>query len=158
MTWARGRAAIERLLRDGGLERVTPSADVAERLMRDAEAHIKLGSSGSGDDPAGALQLAYDAARKASLALLVVQGLRGTSRGGHVAVLNAVRAQFDEIGGIGTFGRVDRLRRRRNASEYPSEGSPRVTLPETERALAIARDTVDTVARLLASGRLDPFD
>jgi hypothetical protein len=80
MTWARGREKIERLLADGELERVTSSADVADRLMQDAEAHITLAATGTEIDPAGALQLAYDAARKASPALLAIPG-RGVRRG-----------------------------------------------------------------------------
>jgi CHASE1-domain containing sensor protein len=84
MSWERGRAEIERLL-DGELEQVTPSADVAGRLLANAEAHIGLASKGIEDDPAGALQLSYDAAPKASAALLAVQGSAprhgaGTSR------------------------------------------------------------------------------
>ena len=63
------------------LERVPPSDDVAARLMADAEAHIRLATKGLTDDPARALQLSYDAARKASAALLAVQGLRATTRG-----------------------------------------------------------------------------
>ena len=70
MSWERGRAEIERLLGDGELEHVTPSADIANRLLEAAEAHVGLADKGTEDDPAGALQLSYDAARKASAALL----------------------------------------------------------------------------------------
>lgn len=94
MSWERGRADIERLIADGELERVPPSDEVAARLLSDAEAHIALASKGVEDDPAGALQLSYDAARKASASLLAIQGLRATSRGGHIAVIDAVRAQL----------------------------------------------------------------
>ncbi len=64
MSWERGRPEIERLLADGELERVTPSDEVAGRLIADAEAHIGLAGKGVSEDPAGALQLSYDAARK----------------------------------------------------------------------------------------------
>ncbi len=119
MTWERGRATIEDLITKGELERVEASTDVADRLLGDAAAHVRLASLGLDDDPAGALQLSYDAARKASAALLAVQGLRATSKGGHVAVVDAVRAQFNDSGGIAVFGRINRLRRRRNDTEYP---------------------------------------
>ncbi len=56
MTWERGRTDIERLIADGELERVTPSDEVASRLLADADAHIVLASKGVEDDPAGALQ------------------------------------------------------------------------------------------------------
>lgn len=82
MSWKRGRDAIERLITSGELEHVTPSPDVADRLLADAEAHIRLAEHGIEADPAGALQLSYDAARKAAVALLAIQGLRPTTRGG----------------------------------------------------------------------------
>jgi hypothetical protein len=158
MSWERGRAEIERLLADGELEHVTPSPDVASRLLANADAHISLADKGTGDDPAGALQLSYDAARKASAALLAIQGLRSTTRGGHIAIVDAVRSQFNDRGGIEVFGRLNRLRRRRNASEYPDADSPTVTEDDARQALATARDTVDAARKLIDSGRLEPFD
>lgn len=158
MSWERGRADIERLLDAGELERVTRSADVAGRLLANAEAHIALASKGVEDDPAGALQLSYDAARKASAALLAIQGLRATNRGGHIAVIDAVRSQFNDRGGMEVFGRLHRLRRRRNTTEYPDSESPTVTDDDAKQALATAQETVDAAKRLIDSGRLDPFD
>ena len=96
-------------------------------------------------------------ARKASAALLAVQGLRATSRGGHIAVIEAVRAQFNDRDGIDVFGRINRLRRRRNTAEYPSEDSPGVTVGEAEQALAVGRDLIDAAQRLLDCGRLGHF-
>lgn len=129
MTWSRGKPEVDRLVADGELERVTPSDEVAARLLDNAEAHLELAAKGIADDPAGALQLSYDAARKAAAALLAVQGLRATSRGGHIAVLDAVRAQFDDHGQLDTFGKVNRLRRRRT---LPSTRTP--TRPPSARA------------------------
>ena len=43
-------------------------------------------------DLEGSLALAYDAARKAAEALLARQGLRATTRGGHIAVVAAITA------------------------------------------------------------------
>ena len=157
MSWERGRAEIERLLDSRELERVVPSAEVAARLVADAEAHIVLAAKGVDDDPAGALQLSYDASRKASAALLAIQGLRATTNGGHVAVLDAVRAQFNDRGGIAVFGRLHRLRRRRNTTEYPDLDSPTVAEEDAGQALTTARETVEAAKRLLDSGRLDPF-
>lgn len=157
MTWQRGRADIEQLLTRGELERVAPSNDVASRLLATAQAHVVLASRGVEDDPAGALQLSYDAARKASAALLAIQGLRATSRGGHVAVIDAVRAQFDDRGGMEVFGRLHRLRRRRNTTEYPDSDSPTVTEEDARRALATARQTIEAANTLIGTGRLDRF-
>lgn len=157
MSWKRGRTEIENLLADGELEQVTPAPDLAERLLENSEAHIRLADKGTEDDPAGALQLSYDAARKASAALLAIQGLRSTTRGGHIAVVAAVRAQFNDRGGIEVFGRLNRLRRRRNTTEYPDTNSPTVTEDDARRALATARETVDAAKKLIGSGRLGPF-
>jgi len=158
MSWERGRAEIERLIADGELERVPPSEEVAARLLSDAEAHIALASKGIEDDPAGALQLSYDAARKASAALLAVQGLRATTRGGHIAVIDAVRAQFNDRGGMEFFGRLHPLRRRRNRTEYPDLDSPGVNEDDARQALDTARATLEAANGLLDSGRLDPFE
>jgi hypothetical protein len=158
MSWQRGRADIERLIADGELERTTPSGEVAERLLADADAHIALASKGKEDDPAGALQLSYDAARKASAALLAVQGLRATTRGGHIAVIDAVRAQFNDRGGMDAFGRLHALRRRRNRTEYPDLDSPGVNEDDASQALATARAVVDAARRIIDSGRLDSFE
>jgi hypothetical protein len=40
VSWERGRPEIERLLADGELEPVTPSVEVASRLLAQAEAHL----------------------------------------------------------------------------------------------------------------------
>lgn len=158
MSWERGRAEIEKLLEDGELQRVTPYDEVATRLLADADAHIGLATKGVEDDPAGALQLAYDAARKASMALLAAQGLRSTTKGGHIAVVDAVRAQFNDRGGLATFGKINRLRRRRNETEYPEVDSPGVMTDEASSAIATAREVLDGATALLASGKVEPFD
>ena len=157
MTWARGRADVERLLADGELERVPPSQEIADRLLADATAHVGLAARGIDDDPAGALQLSYDAARKACAALLALQGLRATTRGGHVAVIDSVRAQFNDSGGMAVFGRLHRLRRRRNATEYPDLDSPGITNDDAGQAIDTAREVLTAAERLLASGRVDAF-
>lgn len=157
MSWERGRDEVERFLAGGELERVPPSAALAARLIDDAGAHLVLASKGSADDPAGALQLCYDAARKACAALLAAQGLRVTTRGGHVALIDAVKAQFNDRGGMEVFGRLHALRRRRNRTEYPDINAPGVTQEDALQALQTARAVVDAARRLLDSGRLDAF-
>ena len=157
MSWERGRAAIERLLQEGELEQVAPSEELADRLIANAQAHIRLAAKGVDDDPTGALQLSYDAARKASAALLALQGLRPTIRGGHIALIDAVRTQFDDRGGMEVFGRLNRLRRRRNATEYPDADSPGVTADDARQALTTASQTLEAAKRLMDSGRLAPF-
>lgn len=158
MTWERGRDAVARLVDAGDLERVAVSDEVARRLLEYAEAHMALAGKGLKLDPAGALHLSYDAARKACAALLAVQGLRATSRGGHVVVIETVRAQFGDRGAFKVFDRLHRLRRRRNASEYLDPDSPTVTDEDARQALTTARDTVEAVRRLIGGGQLDRFE
>jgi len=45
------------------------------------------GAAVTTDDLSGACQLVYDALRKNAASLLAVQGVRATSRGGHVALM-----------------------------------------------------------------------
>ena len=155
MTWQRGAEVIDRLLRDRELERVTPNRPVAKRLLADASAHIASARLIAAHDPAGAYQLGYDAARKAAIALLAVQGLRATSRGGHVAVQEAVQAQFGGPGGHRALGTFGRLRRRRNDSEYPEPGSPTIMSDDADDCLQSAAAILDAAKDLFASGALD---
>ncbi len=55
------------------------------------------------------------------------------------------------------FGQINRLRRRRNETEYPSPTTPGVTTEEAIQALAVARDAIDGAKRLIDTGRLGPF-
>jgi hypothetical protein len=102
----------------GELERVPASREHAELLLAQARQHLDSAQTIAEPDPAGAYQLLYDAARKALAAVLENEGLRATSRGGHIVVREAVSAQLDPpLGGI--LRPFDRLRRRRNQAEYP---------------------------------------
>jgi len=89
--------------------------------------------------------LAYDAARQACTALLAQQGLRPTTRGGHYAVEEAVRAQFGPL--LREFGT---LRRRRNELEYPEYPDDEATNEEAGDALRIAAGIVDAAEKLRA--------
>jgi uncharacterized protein (DUF1330 family) len=84
----------------------------------------------------GAYQLAYDALRKSAASLLEAQGLRATSRGGHVAVQEVVIAQFGAV--VRAFRSFGRIRRARNSFEYPSSSSPGPTGEDVDDAVAIA--------------------
>ena len=105
------------MLAQGELDRVQPSAELAERFFAEADRHLASAAQIRTSDPTGSYQLAYDAARKACAALLAVQGLRATSAGGHIAVQDVVRAQFR-----GVFAQFPTLRRVRKQSEYPDGG------------------------------------
>lgn len=95
MRWMQGRDRIDAMLAAGQVERVPPSREHADTMLTQARRHIALARSGVGTDPTGAYQLVYDASRKALASILENQGLRATSRGGHLAVLDVVTAQLD---------------------------------------------------------------
>jgi hypothetical protein len=152
MTWERGRRAIERLIEEDEMERVVPSDTLAGRLMDDGVAHLASARAIAGLDPAGAFQLAYDAARKACTALLAVQGLRPTSRGGHRALQDAVREQFGPV-----FAAFDRMRRRRRDSEYPDSCTPTITRDDADEGIEKAEAMLKAARELLDSGQVPHF-
>ena len=148
MRWQQGRGTLDDMIRRGELERVPPSRDHADVLISQARRHLASASAITGSDPAGAYQLMYDAARKALAAVLENQGVRATSRGGHIAVREAVTAQLDPPLG-GTLRPFDRLRRRRNQVEYPSQDAPAVSAAEVERDVPKVEQIIEHAARLL---------
>src|SRR5262245_4733256 len=108
MTWRPGQARINELLANGELGLVAPDTAVADRLLADAVRHIGSATAiEEAGDLTGAYQLAYDALRKCAASLLAAQGLRATSRGGHLAVQDAVIAQFGvTVRAFRSFGRI----------------------------------------------------
>ncbi|RZS57723.1 HEPN domain-containing protein [Microcella putealis] len=153
MTWAQGQAVIEQLLSSGNLERVTPNLTAAEASLSICEAHITAARTIRRDDPVGAVSLAYDAARKALVALMLAQGLRPTRRGGHVAVTEAASAQLDPPLRVGR--RVDRIRRLRNANEYPDAATRLASVGDADDAIEVAVEALDAARRMLP--HLTPF-
>src|SRR5262245_1774041 len=154
VSWDQGRATVEGMIARGRIERVPPSREHADLLMRHANQHVQAAKAIASIDPTGAYQLLYDASRKALSAVLENQGLRATSRGGHIAVLDAVSAQLDPPLGA-TLRPFDRLRRRRNQAEYPAGDSPSLGPDDVERDLPKVQDILDTVAKLL--DQMSPF-
>jgi hypothetical protein len=152
MTWLKGKIAVQGLIDLGEVERVPPSSDFAERLLSEAERHIASAALIAITDSSGCLDLAYHGARKACFALLAIQGLRPTSQGGHVALGDAVIAQFGEA-----FKAFHRLRRGRNDSEYPSALSPSVSLEDAEHAVETAGRLIDGARSFNSPGQLSPF-
>jgi hypothetical protein len=152
MTWQTGRSEIDGMLAHGDLDRVQPSAELAERFFAEADRHLASAAQIRTSDPTGSYQLAYDAARKACAALLAVQGLRATSAGGHIAVQDVVRAQFR-----GVFAQFPTLRRVRKQSEYPDVTTPTTTVDDASFAIDAAADMLNSARQLVQSGRLDSF-
>jgi HEPN domain len=154
MRWEQGRTTIERMLADGELQRIPANRVQADRLLQQARNHIASAEDICTDDPSGGYALAYDAARKALTAVLENQGLRPTSRGGHIAVYEAVRAQLDP-----PMGKVlrpfNRMRLRRHDAEYPPADAPELTPEDVRDDLGDARAMLDLAARVL--DEMSPF-
>lgn len=124
---------IDELIAARHLDRVSVSPQHAATLIADARRHITGAGTLTELDPNGAYQLAYDAARKSAIGVLVSNGLRPTSRGGHVAVIQGI----DALGQPG-FKRLDAMRRRRNKLEYPSPSDLGVVTADAAAAIGWA--------------------
>lgn len=145
--WATGAEQIMAMLADGELEQVAPSPQNAARLLAEADRHLRPAALLAPDDPAGAYDMLYAAARKAMAAALAVQGLRSTSKGGHMAVQEAVTHQLGATGSVvRPFGR---LRRTRNDADYPRLDSPELTTDDIDEDLPKARQIVAAMGALL---------
>ena len=150
MRWSVGSADIERLVGAGDLQRVGGAQADGSEWIEKALRTLATARSIVTGDPESAFVLAYDAARHACTGLLVHQGLRPTSKGGHYVVEQALRAQFGD-----TFAPFATLRRRRNELEYPTYPGEHVEDGEITDALATAAALIDAAAKLLPN--LSPF-
>lgn len=148
MTWGPGRERISQLIREGELEQVTVDMAVARRMLLDAGRHLATAATAeSAGDLAGGYQLAYDALRKSAASLLAAQGLRPTSRGGHIAVQEAVNAQFGTtVRVLRSFGRI---RRARNSFEYPSSETPGPSPDDVRDAIEVASQVREAATTIL---------
>jgi HEPN domain len=145
--WERGRAEILGMLERGELTQVNADTELAERLIQAARQHVVSAGLLADRDPYLAYSAVHDAIRKALSALLQVQGLRPTTSGGHLAVTQAVHAQFGaSMGAI--LRPVDRIRVTRHAAEYP--GPSTYIDPDTVRQdLPKAEAVLDAVTKAL---------
>jgi hypothetical protein len=154
MRWDQGRAVIDRMLTSQELQRVPASREHADRLISQARMHLDSAVEICGQDPPGGYALVYDAARKALTGVLENQGLRPTTRGGHLATYEAVRAQLDPP--MGKLLRpFDRMRRRRHDAEYPPSAAPEITADDVREDIPKATDIISLAERVL--DRMSPF-
>lgn len=142
--WKRGESEVEALIASGELQKLTGDAANGDRLLEKAAVTLETARSAIESDPDSAFVLAYDASRQALTGLLARQGLRPTTRGGHYAVEQAVRAQFGP--GFRQFGA---LRRRRNELEYPERPGDDATTDEASEAVDKAQEIVAAAEGLL---------
>jgi uncharacterized protein (UPF0332 family) len=153
--WNKGSEVVERLLDARHLEHVPADAGTVTALIASARRHVASASATSADDPEGALALAYDAARKTATALLAHQGLRPTSAGGHIVVVEAMNAQFPGVAGLKS---IDRIRRRRNQAEYPDpQHYDPIKADEVVDAIEAARACLSAAEKLTSAPQLGIF-
>jgi hypothetical protein len=142
------------MLGDQQLQRVPANREQADRLIGQARTHLESAVGIHTADPLGGYVLVYDAARKALTAVLENQGLRPTTRGGHLAVFDAVRAQLDPPLGK-TLRPFDRMRRQRNDAEYPPSNAPAITATDVQEDIPKATAIIDLAERIL--DQMSPF-
>ncbi|MDR1187716.1 MAG: HEPN domain-containing protein [Bifidobacteriaceae bacterium] len=146
--WQQGRTAVDQLLATHRIERVRASRPNADALLAEANRHLDSAKMLS-DDPTGAFQLSYDAARKALAAILVNEGLRARAgEGDHAVVLDVALAQLDPPLGP-KLSEFDWMRRLRNASQYPDFEHPVADQDDVGAAIAAAEEIVTIATKAL---------
>jgi hypothetical protein len=151
--WNQGREAIDAHIARGAIEHVPASREAAEAELVRARTHLASARRLLDSDPEGAYTLAYDGARRALAAVLQNQGLRVTSRGGHVTVYEAVLAQLEPP--LGALLRpFNRMRARRNEVAYRSSEAPSMTaedvtadLSKVEALIEVAEKAIPNMPR-----------
>jgi len=160
--WEQGRSTVEYLVSHGRLEQVAAEGarDAAGGLLDRAERRLTTASAGlGGSDAEGAFVAAYDAYRMAAESLLLRQGLRATGgEGSHVAVEDAVSAQFASA--ITAFAKstFEAFRRMLHRAEYFDPDEPTFTYDDAAWAISTARSAAAGARRVGESGGLPRFD
>lgn len=143
--WRPGRAVIEDLINKRHLVPVTGAAADGASRAQEAQTRIESAVLIADSHPAASFTLAYDGVRLAATALMIQQGLRPSSDGGHVALVDAVKAQFGAH-----FEMFNVMRRIRNRLEYPDSIEDATISIETARtAIEYGQKTCGAVVDLL---------
>ncbi|HSJ71800.1 MAG TPA: HEPN domain-containing protein [Acidimicrobiia bacterium] len=137
---------LDELLAEGLIEPAPPDEAMAAQWIADSGRHIDASAAITTIDPTGAYVLAYDAARKAVAAALLLEGYRVRSRPGAHQALARFARELSEQTQVPQLGRFDRLRRNRNRAEY---GSRTFGSAEVEEAIGIARAIRDACRDLV---------
>lgn len=160
--WLKGERTVRFLIDRGRLEsfeaqdltEVTKglTSRAALRLEATARAALKNG------DVDGAYAAAYDAYRMAAEALLAGQGLRATGGdGSHMAVEDAVSAQFATE--VQAFAKqtFERLRRTRHTVQYFDPSAAPITEADAGWAIEKAADALSGIKALTMTTALERF-
>ncbi|OFL67385.1 MULTISPECIES: HEPN domain-containing protein [unclassified Brevibacterium] len=138
---------IARMLASRRLERVAVNRDYAVTVIEMAKQHVRTAEALAGsDDQAMAFTAAYDAARKALVAVLATKGLRVRPVGGAHRNTGVAAAEFIEDAALEEF---EWMRQVRNATEYPSDDQPTATLQDVREAISAASAIVTACEAIL---------
>ena len=122
------------MLANRRLERVAVNRDYAVTVIEMAKQHVRTAEALAGsDDQAMAFTAAYDAARKALVAVLATKGLRVRPVGGAHRNTGVAAAEFIEDAAL---EELEWMRQVRNATEYPSDDQPTATLQDVREAIS----------------------
>lgn len=144
--WQEGADTIREMITAGDLQLVNATVDDALDMLQVATKHVVSAQTIAEDDPDGAFAMLYDAARKSLAAVLLAQGVRATSKGGHYVVQQAIAAQFTKPPPRDTFRRFGRLRRTRNNIEYGDYAS---TSEDVEADVESVRSIVSVASQIV---------
>jgi hypothetical protein len=154
--WKKGERTVQFLISRGRLERVEAEdlAESADALIARAALRVEATAAAAlkAGDVEGAYVAAYDAYRIAAESLLVRQGLRATGgNGSHLAVEDAVSAQFATD--IPAFAKptFERLRRTRHSAQYFDPAAAPITKSDASWAVKKAKAALSGVKALLAA-------
>jgi len=126
---------LDDLIAKGLIEAAESDRPMAEQWISDAKRHLEAARAIQIMDPSGAYVLAYDAARKAVAAALLMTGHRVRSRpGSHQALAQYAKVLARETGEP-ALEQFDRLRRERNRSEYGSRSFGKAEVNEAIRSV-----------------------
>jgi uncharacterized protein (UPF0332 family) len=161
--WDSGEKTVRFLIDRGRLEAFEASdlaasaAPQVERATRRLEATARAALKNGDLD--GAYAAAYDSYRMAAEALLARQGLRATGGdGSHMAVEDAVSAQF--AAGIPAFAKpaFERFRRTRHTAQYFDPSAAPITKADAEWAIEKATGALSGVKTLFAASPPGRFE
>ena len=160
--WVKGERAVQFLVDRNRLESFAGGdlAALAEALIGRAVLRVETTAAAAlaGGDVDGAYVAAYDAYRMAAEALLARQALRATGGdGSHMAVEDAVSAQFKED--VPAFAKptFERLRRARHSAQYFDPSAPQLTASDAAWAIEKAKEALSGVKALLAASPPERF-
>lgn len=157
----RQRPEVQALVRRGRdrYQAAPPDPEYAVRVLDDVvDSELDLVMVGTDRRKFGrAMVLSYDAARKATEAVMLAMGLRSTKLGGHAAVTDFAEEEFIDSEAERRDGRLFATARiARNADEYPQPGDVRRSEEELRQlAQACVRLVGHCRSRMALDARAD---